>query len=144
MASPPDTPNSASPLWSAQRLAVEVDGPDGHLEVLVDKPFARVGRDQRSEVPISDGRLFPCHVYLHATDEGVYYVGLAPDVASGWLLPSEDVQVGPFRLRARLIDGKPDRPLPMDLQAKRTGVSQVPHLRAVSSSRAGRFTDLRL
>jgi pSer/pThr/pTyr-binding forkhead associated (FHA) protein len=140
-----DVANSAARLWSAQRIAVEVDGPEGaHRNVLVDKPFARVGRDQRSEVPLSDGSVLPCHLYLQATEEGVYYVGLASGAPSGWMLPSESVQVGPFQLRASLADGLPGGASPKDLQAKQNGRLSIPQLRVFSSSRSARFTDLRL
>jgi hypothetical protein len=145
MASYPDAAIPAANLWSAQHIVVEVDGPEGtHREILVDKPFARVGRDQRSEVPLADGNVLPCHLYLHATEQGVYCVGLAPDARSGWLMPSENVEIGPFRLRVRLASGESCLPFPPDLQVRQNAPGRLPHFRLVSGGHPARLADLRL
>jgi hypothetical protein len=134
---------SAAKLWCGHHIALRVDGPDGlHREILVEKPFARVGRDQRSEVPLFDRLLFPCHLYLHATDEGIYCVDLAREKVGDWLQPSESVQIGPFRLAARLANATDVKLGVADLQAKDPGLVPSPRLRVYSARDPSHFTDL--
>jgi hypothetical protein len=141
----PSFPDGAADaiLWSDHHIAVQVEGPDGACsEFLVNRPFARVGRDQRCDVPLSESSLLPCHLYLHATEDGVYFVSLDDNWSSGWLLPSDEVKVGPFRLRATVVGLKCEQPPLHDLQAKESESSLCPQLRVFAGAHGN--TDIRL
>jgi hypothetical protein len=146
MHSSTDNPATAAERWwCLRRIVVTVERPDGSRdEVLVAKPFARIGRDERSEVALTDAAVLPCHVYLHATSDGVYCAGLAPGSLSGWLLPATNLDVGPFRIRAALADGQSSRRSPADPQAKGSAGPRVPRIRMFTDKARSSHADFLL
>ncbi|MCR4411965.1 MAG: FHA domain-containing protein [Thermoguttaceae bacterium] len=94
--------------WCAQRLAITVEGPEKRFSVTTEAPFARIGSDEAAEVVLRHGRLPRRGLYLHATDEGVFWINLAsPDtvkeVPRGWLPPDRRIHFGPYRISARVV-----------------------------------------
>lgn len=146
MHSSTDNPaTSAERWWCLRQIVVTVERPDGSQDdVLIAKPFARIGRDERSEVPLADAAVLPCHVYLHATTDGVYCAGLAPGSLSGWLLPATSLDVGPFRIRASLAEGQSSPRTPADPQAKGGAGPRLPRIRMFTDKTRSSHADFLL
>ena len=90
--------------WCRCRLIFDIEGPLGSWQAKVDKPFARVGSDTRSEVALPDADVPARCLYLHATEAGVFCVDLrhqrsSPRAVRGWLGPEQWIEVGRYRLR---------------------------------------------
>jgi pSer/pThr/pTyr-binding forkhead associated (FHA) protein len=99
-------------LWSEQTLRISVEGPDGSSRVTVDKPFALVGGDDRSDIVLTDESIPSRKLYLQATPEGVFCLDLAPGPPGqtqlhGWLSPERPLSLGPYSIRVALGDGTP-------------------------------------
>ncbi len=93
-------PTSQS-LWSSRGIIVSVRGPgDSQVSIRLSQPFARIGSDRRAEVSLPEGDLLSCHIYLHATDNGIFCLGLADSAPSGWLTANTRVEIGPYRIKA--------------------------------------------
>ncbi|MBN2022062.1 MAG: hypothetical protein JW809_04650 [Pirellulales bacterium] len=118
------------PYWCDRQLAIALDGPQGRVERILDKPFARFGGHADSEFVLRDPRVAGGSLYVHATEAGVYYVGL-PRAGlarrlSGWFRADAPVAFGPYAVSARLlgpVGGRDD--VPPDLNAK--GTIRSPH-----------------
>ena len=133
----------AAKAWPARHIVITVEGRDGsRAEIKVDKPFARIGRDRRAEVPLNDTAVLPCHAYLHATHEGIYCVGLAAGAPNGWLLPSASLEVGGFRLHAAFEQGKQSPPTLPEPQSKNSATPPFPRLRVFSDKIDAGYTDV--
>ena len=125
---------SPSQYWCQYHLVVTVEGPEGTHSVTVAKPFARVGADRSADVVLPQGRLPRRALYLHGTENGVFWVNLA-ELADGdgplrgWLRAEEAILFGPYRISARLTSNghAPALPLP-DLCAKGTVPEPQPSL----------------
>ncbi|MBN2475897.1 MAG: FHA domain-containing protein [Pirellulales bacterium] len=95
--------------WCEQTLLIVGDGPKGPFSVSIEKPFARIGSHESSEVVLraeDEGIAGRC-LYLHATNRGIYCVDLvsshsAQGAVHGWLRPAEVLHLGPYRISARL------------------------------------------
>jgi hypothetical protein len=106
--------------WCEQGLDITADGPEGRFCVKVDKPFARIGHHESSEVVLPDKRAPLRGLYLHATESGVFFVRLASSQTKndkglqGWLAAGETLEVGPYQIAARVSNDPtdPDVPLP--------------------------------
>jgi hypothetical protein len=145
-------PTTGEKWWCPRHLVVTIEGPrHPRGEVVVAKPFARLGRDQRSEIELADAGVLPCQVYLHATNEGVYCTGLAAGSRNGWLLPSTTLEIGPFRVRACLggagemggageigLSGSPDP------QSKGSAGPRVPRIRMFTDKSRTSHADILL
>ncbi len=99
-------------FWCQQTLRISVAGPDGSTSLVVDKPFALVGTDARSDIILPDQCVPARKLYLHATPDGVFCVDLAPgrpdkQKTHGWLEPDRPVHLGPYALRVTWGDGEP-------------------------------------
>ena len=97
-------------LWTHEQLAVTVGGPSGVRELLIDKPFARVGSHPNSEVVLDDPGVAKRALYLHATSDGVFCLDLdiedsVAQKRGRWMLPHDVVQLGPYSLSVRLASG---------------------------------------
>ena len=93
--------------WCAESLVVTVNGPQGRLTTVIDKPYARVGSHEGSEVLLSGPGIDARSLYLHATSEGVFCVrlqaGNGGTLGSGsWLEANEWLRLGPYGISARL------------------------------------------
>jgi pSer/pThr/pTyr-binding forkhead associated (FHA) protein len=110
----------AAEYWCEQGLEITVEGPEGRFCVKVEKPFARIGHHESSEVVLPDKDAPRRGVYLHATEAGVFYVHLASspskngEDAQGWLATGQILNVGQYRIGVQLANGqaKPDASLP--------------------------------
>lgn len=124
-----------SEYWCDRGLVITVEGPYGRRQVEVDKPFARLGSHKLSEVLIPDTRISRRRFYFHATDDGVFCVNLSHlkaevDPNRGWLDPDDTIELGPYRVSARLdgaAEAKSTFETRPDLEAKET----VPHPHSV-------------
>ena len=99
-------------FWCARRLVVTVEGPQGRSVVPLARPFARIGREARSDIVLNSPWVARRSLYLHATDEGVYCFYLQPEERQGerlgfWLAPHEPLLVGPYRVSAALEGEEP-------------------------------------
>ena len=105
-------------FWCRQKLLVvvegpqEINGPEGVSHTTVEKPFARIGSHEASEVVLPDPSVAGRSLYLHVMPQGVYCVDLACDGPAekpqhGWLKPDQSLVVGPYRISARTIDDMP-------------------------------------
>ena len=131
---------AAPAYWCSRQLSITVDGPEGLVATVLEKPFARVGSHEFSEISLPDQHVRRRSLYLHAAHSGVFCIDLThpespksvwPHLRSpglrGWLDPDRPISLGPFRLSARLAHGAApgDEPLP-DLQAKGSAASPFP------------------
>ncbi len=125
-----------SKYWCDQGLVITVDGPGGRRTVEVDKPFARLGSHDSSEVLIPDKRIARRRFYFHATDEGVFCVNLTHskkklDQSRGWLNPDDTIKMGPYGISVRLAGDPEAEPGPKpqpDLEHRDTAADPRPLL----------------
>jgi len=109
----------AAEYWCEQGLEITVEGPEGRFCVKVEKPFARIGHHESSEVVLPNKDAPHRGVYLHATEAGVFYVHLTSSPSKngrgsqGWLAKGQILTVGQYRITVQLNgQAKPDAPLP--------------------------------
>ncbi len=93
----------SSTFWCSRKLRVSVQGPDGDRSIAIDKPYARIGAHRTSDVVLAGPGVPARALYVHATDQGVFAVNLAPPGAAGghvrgWLPAGDSFPVGPYRL----------------------------------------------
>jgi len=122
--------------WCNRGLAITVQGPDSRQRIEIDKPFARLGSHDLSEVLIPDKGVARRKLYFHATDDGVFFVDLtrvasATSRPRGWLSPDDCIKLGPYRVWAELIppatgQGGPRGETPADLEANGTAAEPQP------------------
>jgi hypothetical protein len=113
--------------WYEKGLEITVEGPEGRFSVKVEKPFARVGRHEASEVVLPDKGTPYRSLYLHATKAGIFYVRLRSSPSEngqgdqGWLAPGQLLNVGPCQIAVQLAGGQvePDVP-PPDFEGRET------------------------
>jgi len=101
-------------FWTERQLTIHVDGPDGGREFRLGKPYARIGRHGRCEVPLEGEAIPRIGVYLHATEDGIFYVDLASSVrggasSSGGLDANQNLELGDYRIRATYREGPSPR-----------------------------------
>jgi hypothetical protein len=100
--------------WCNQGLDITVDGPDGRFHATVQKPFARIGRRESSEVVLPDKRVPLQAIYLHATETEVFCIRLTSSVArtdrdsQARLAPGQTITVGPYQISVELSNGRAD------------------------------------
>ena len=97
-----------SDYWCSQWIQIWVQGPDISFEVVTEKPFARIGRHQESEVVLNGKNVAKRHLYLHATPNGIYCVNLAKSHAKEkhvgeWINSESPIKVGPYKITVKLI-----------------------------------------
>lgn len=104
----PSAQNDRQRLWCSRGMIVTVRGPgDAQISVHVPRPFARIGSDRFAEVCLPQGDLLPCNLYLHATAQGIYCLGLSESAPHGWLTPHTRAEIGPYRIKAVFDDDGP-------------------------------------
>lgn len=124
--------------WCNRSLLVTLDGPDGRRIVRVEKPFARLGSHEDSEVVLQDEQIAGQSLYLHATELGVFCLGLPRSThghrsPSGWLRPDQQIPFGPYHVCARLADQEGDhQPAPEFDFTARGAIADPRPLMAVS------------
>ncbi|MBN1911920.1 MAG: hypothetical protein JW818_19520 [Pirellulales bacterium] len=112
--------------WCENGLVVVVDTPQGQRVCQVDKPLARLGDGPDCEVALPAEEETEQGLYLHATETGVYAVGLGQSVRERgplgrWLIPEETVTLGEYRISAQLTtEPRNGKPTPPDLGARST------------------------
>lgn len=107
-------------------MIVTVRGPgDAQISVHVPRPFARIGSDRFAEVCLPQGNLLPCNLYLHATAQGIYCLGLSESAPHGWLTPHTRAEIGPYRIKAVFDDEGPP-PQAGEIDPRKKSVLQVP------------------
>lgn len=123
--------NVSEQLWCSRGMIVTVHGPgDAEVSVRVPQPFARIGSDRYAEVCLPQGDLLPCNLYLHATANGIYCLGLSESAPNGWLTPHTRAEIGPYRIKAVFDDeGAALSPELDDLRKKRLPPGAAPRLK---------------
>ena len=109
-------------LWIDAGLEICVEGPEGQRQIVVDKPFARLGAHPAAEVRFRTDALAVRHVYLHATEHGVFCCPVTSvtqfgEPCRGWLAPDQWFAMGEYRVRVRTTGTSPDNgrtPLGLD------------------------------
>jgi pSer/pThr/pTyr-binding forkhead associated (FHA) protein len=95
---------------AAGPLTLEVEGPEGLGigQIVVSRPFALLGRDDRADVLLDHDLVSRRHTFLQVIDGRVFFIDLESrektlldgmPAESGWLLPGRTLGVGPFRIR---------------------------------------------
>ena len=72
-------PDSTATRWSNVGLKIRIVGPGMGLDgktVVLDRPFARIGRFAGSDVLLDHPLISRWHAYLHCFPEGVFFVDL--------------------------------------------------------------------
>ena len=112
-------------------MIVTVRGPgDAGFSVHVRQPFARIGCGRFAEVRLPLASLSACHLYLHATDAGIYCLGLSDSAPSGWLTPQAAAAIGPYRIKAAFDDeGPPPAAEAVDPRKKGLASGPAPRLK---------------
>ena len=95
-----------SEYWCDRKILVTIDGPHRHSTIRIDKPFARIGSHQASDIVLDHDDVDKRSLYLHATNAGIFCFGLstAQSDLRGWMDPNEAVAVGPYWISAQLTD----------------------------------------
>ncbi|HVC97758.1 MAG TPA: FHA domain-containing protein [Pirellulales bacterium] len=111
-------------------------GPDGsQREFSLRKPFALIGGDPRADVVLNEGSPPPCGLYLHATNDGIFCVGLSPSAPHGWLRPKKYVKFAEYKIAAQFDDdGPPQVTSTVDPRAKNGVTGLAPRLEFRSTS----------
>ena len=100
----PTTPPPRPPLWADGWLALAPAGPGGRpgAAVVLDRPYATIGRSEGADLRIDDREVSARHVYLHLDARGLLAVDLATRSGSkigpegrrwGWLAPGDSLEV---------------------------------------------------
>ena len=111
-------------------MIVTVRGPgDAGFSVHVRQPFARIGCGRFAEVRLPLASLSACHLYLHATDAGIYCLGLSDSAPSGWLTPQAAAAIGPYRIKAAFDDEGPPAAEAVDPRKKGLASGPAPRLK---------------
>jgi hypothetical protein len=121
-----------STSWCRRKLLVTTEGADSRGSATIEKPFARVGSHEDSEIVLPAKEVRRRSLYLHATDEGIFCIDLTRTDATGypvrqWLPAKQTVALGPYRIGARLAGVR--RPVPhswCDLLAKGSASGPYP------------------
>lgn len=123
--------NVSEQLWCSRGMIVTVRGPgDAEVSVRVPQPFARIGSDRYAEVCLPQGDLLPCNLYLHATANGIFCLGLSESAPNGWLTPHTRAEIGPYRIKAVFDDEGPAPSAELDdLRKKRLSPGAAPQLK---------------
>jgi FHA domain len=132
--------------WCQRRLVITVEGPQGCSSCALDQPFARIGADAASDVVLAGDQLERRCLYLHATDQGVFGVRLAPSghpprSPLGWLSPDQKLCLGAYQLSVRL-DVAPEGTMPRILELDQHGSAPQPPAE-IRVSRKGRLVGRR-
>jgi pSer/pThr/pTyr-binding forkhead associated (FHA) protein len=127
-------------LWCNRQLHLAIEGPQGRSEVVIGRPFARLGRNPASDVVLDSPWVAKRSLYLHATDEGVFCFYFQPEETSvphigQWLAPQQPVLVGPYRIFARLEGDQPAAPAGAGLDAWGTAAGPFPVFRIYSEGK---------
>ncbi len=92
--------------WCATKLAVDVAGPDSTFTTHVDKPFAMVGTRRDCEIVVPNKQLSRRKFYLHAVDDGIFFLDLAPRWSGGpmhgWIEAGDKLQFGEYEITVNL------------------------------------------
>jgi len=99
-------------LWLDDQLVITLTGPEGRRELVVPRPFARIGGHPDSEVALTGPGVAKRALYLHATREGLFCLDLDAEDAviekrGRWLGPDDVMQVGTHTLTARIASHPP-------------------------------------
>jgi hypothetical protein len=62
---------------------VTVKGPEGSFSVTAEKPFARIGAHETADVVLPGNRIPRRGIYLHLTEQGVFWINLASSATNG-------------------------------------------------------------
>jgi hypothetical protein len=123
-----------SSYWCERKLLVRTQGPGSGFSTKVEKPFARVGSHEYSDVVLQGKGVQRRSLYLHATHEGVFCVDLTRTDAAGhalrdWLRAKQAVALGPYQVGAKLADVRRTVPASWpDLLAKGSASGPYPLL----------------
>lgn len=99
--------STSSSALAPLELTVSGPGWDGDERHVFEQPFVLVGRDERCCLRLDDDAISRRHTYLQQLGERVFCVDLGSRTGtrwagkshpSGWLLPNDGIQIGPFTL----------------------------------------------
>ncbi len=98
---------TVSAFWCQRHIVVTVDGLGESVTHVVPKPYARIGSHPSSDIVLTGGSIPQRSIYLHAVDRGLHLITLAhspalESVQNGWVLPEQEVVIGPYRITASL------------------------------------------
>ena len=118
-------------FWCDEQIVVQIDGPEGPREVVVPARWLASAPIPQSEIVLSGPGVAKRAIYLHATPEGIFALGLdvenAADQPRGrWLSADEPLLVGPYRLTARLASSQDASPPAGDLTALGSAEMPIP------------------
>lgn len=124
-------------FWSGDHLAIEVSGPGGASEVVVQRPYALIGALARADVRVSGDGVQKREALLYALDGKVMCRRLEAALPEAYteVTPGKWLSLGQQRLRVRIIHNGPDSRA-IDLDAKlRIPVLRVRHKAHASVNR---------
>jgi pSer/pThr/pTyr-binding forkhead associated (FHA) protein len=92
--------------WCEQGIHIDRAGPEGLVSVELRKPFALIGKHRRADLVLSGSQIVRRHLYLHATDAGVFCIDLAKThdsrpLTGGWIDSKKPLEIGAYQLRIR-------------------------------------------
>jgi chromosome segregation ATPase len=104
-------------LWCQRRLIVVTTSASGEMrEVLVERPFARIGKHAKAEIVLSGADIPLLAAYLHVTDTGICYRLLDPkldpqdDHHFHAVEEGKEFRIGSCTLQVRLAPDDPVEP----------------------------------
>ena len=106
---PADDPRRPAALWADGSFRLRITDPPGGpaRELLVDRPFALIGRRPGADLRIDDRAVGARHLYLHLDGRGLFAVDLATRTGtrfdgrerpSGWLHPGQALEIAGRRI----------------------------------------------
>ena len=93
-------------------LDVERSDAPGVERYTLAQPFAMLGRDPRSDIPLTHDDVSRRHLFLHVIGGSLHALDLGSRTGtrwaegarhSGWLLPGQSLRVGPFTIRCMSV-----------------------------------------
>jgi pSer/pThr/pTyr-binding forkhead associated (FHA) protein len=120
-------------------LEISRDDRPGKARRLLTQPFALVGREIGTDLPLDDDEIGRRHAYLQVVRGRVFCVDLAsrtgvhwPDgpAAAGWLDPERPLRIGPFWLRVAGLASAPpgEEDVPTPLTTRPHGLGRLPEV----------------
>jgi pSer/pThr/pTyr-binding forkhead associated (FHA) protein len=139
-------------------LTLEIEGPagPGTGRIVLSRPFALLGRDDRADVLLDHDLVSRRHTFLQVIEGRIFFIDLesrektlldGSPAESGWLLPGRTLGVGPYRIHLAPTDdaaagersGPTYAPLsipPSPLLARSTESSDLPSVALEFESRS--------
>jgi chromosome segregation ATPase len=100
--------NLPKKFWTNRKLALQVVGPMGTKDMMLDVPFARIGSHPDAELCLNGDNIERRHAYLQVAEDGIYCLnfvaGQAREKQTGfWVNSKQPVMIGDYQVFVRAV-----------------------------------------